>query len=252
MAGAVTAVDAGGLSILAGSFAIWTASTDAILQYLRPTMRPWLILAGAFLVLIGIVQLVRGIRHPETATADAHRGHRRVGWLVALPVCVAMVVSPGALGSFAAGRQSQLRTLPTGDFDLERHLQSHSFAGQVPVLTLSMFLSAAGSEGHRRQLAAQPVRLVGFAADAAHDDRFLLTRFTIGCCAGDAQALQVDVRGFEGPPPDEDTWVEVEGDFEPVASPVQRRLDDPFVPPRLVARNVRTVSEPDSPYESPW
>jgi uncharacterized repeat protein (TIGR03943 family) len=248
----VTTTDTGALAALTGAFSIWTGSTDAILKYLRPTMRPWLILAGGFLVLIGVMRIVQGVRRTGSVTQDDGHGHHRVGWLLALPVCVAVIVAPGALGSFAADRQSQLRMLPSGDFDLEGYLRSHSFGGQAPRLTLSMFISAADSERHRRQLSSQPVRLVGFAADTDHADRFLLTRFTIGCCAGDAQALQVDVRGLERPPPPDETWVEVEGDYDPAASPSERHTSDGFVPPRLVVRHLRTVPEPEAVYETPW
>ena len=61
----------------------------------------------------------------------------------------------------------------------------------------------------------------------------------IACCAADALAATAHVTGWNGPTPARDTWVEVEGIFEPGGE----------VNPRLVTTSVTPIPEPDDPYE---
>ena len=54
---------------------------------------------------------------------------------------------------------------------------------------------------------------------------FLVARYSIACCAADALAATARVVGWDGPVPQRDTWVQVEGTFEPgdEAQPAARR-----------------------------
>ena len=73
------------------------------------------------------------------------------------------------------------------------------------------------------------VRLVGFVA-RRRATGFLVARYSIACCAADALAATALVVGWDGPVPDRDTWVEVEGTFEPggeVEPAARRGVRDP-------------------------
>ena len=250
-------VDATALLVVIGAFALVVGRTDVALLYVRPSSRLWLTLAGVALLALGVAQaalLVRDRRATEADGTDPDEGHRlgRVGWLLVVPVAIAVAVGANPLGSYAAGRQNGERTLPAGEFDLEQHLRAGSFAGQAPALRVLDFLRAADDPDDRSLLLETPVRLTGFVthdADEGDPHHFLLTRFTIGCCAADAIALFVQVEVPDHALPEADAWVEVEGVL--LADPWSD--DDPYTPdrPRLEAREVRAVEQPTEVYEYP-
>ena len=97
-------------------------------------------------------------------------------------------------------------------------------------------------------LAGIRVRLVGFVTPQQPGrDGYLLTRFAINCCAADATAYKVAVRG-DPVPRGPDTWLEVEGRWQ------QRTGGDPDQPseepPLLLAESIRMIEQPTLPYES--
>ncbi len=249
---------------LIGGFALWMGLTPTHLLYIKPSMTRWLVLSGAILVAIGIAVLVlgrrdaraeRAVEHESAGDTAAHAGHHhhhatRVGWLLALPLCVAVVVGSNPLGSYAAGRQNSQRVLPPGQFDLEQYLNANSFGGQAPALRNIDFVRASQDGDQRRLLSEHPVTLTGFVvADPDGQGRdFLLTRFMIGCCAADALAVQVKVPVKRGEAPEEESWVQVEGTLDLDRSPPP---DESLDPPVLAATAVRATDEPDEIYEYP-
>jgi uncharacterized repeat protein (TIGR03943 family) len=233
--------DGGPLLVLAGAVAVWASVSGAVLQYLRPGMRTWVGLAGAVLVGLGVAVTVLGRRE----RIGGH-GSSRVGWLVAVPICVAVTLGPGSLGSYAAGRTATFRDLPQGpsSFDLEQYLVANSFGGQAVRLSLFDFVSAAEDPDDAALLDGREVRLTGFVVTPTDPDpgAFYLTRFLISCCAADAVALQVEVRGDpDGRTPAEDSWVEVVATLE--------GLDDDRPIVRLAS--LSRIDEPRDPYEFP-
>lgn len=137
-----------------GALALWAGLTDAILRFLRHSMTPWSIISGLVLVTLGVVGLVVVRRaeqtrrhaiatpgaspadgapteqgaachigapgdHGEHGDADEHRHGSRVGWMLLLPALVTVLIDPGALGAYAVSRQSGMRLVTAGSFDLE-------------------------------------------------------------------------------------------------------------------------------------
>jgi uncharacterized repeat protein (TIGR03943 family) len=253
--------------LLAGLAAatLWAALTDAMLRYVRPSMRPWLVASAVLLALLAVAVAVTGRAAPAPAPGPdgdgtpaapaAPAGHRHglrlVGWLVALPLVVAAGLDPGALGAYTAARQAGLGP-PPADFDLEEHLRTRSFGGQAAGLTLRQLVAAAeGDAAERALLERTPVRLTGFVLDR-DGDGFGLARLVMGCCAGDATAVVVDVVGHEGAPVAVDSWLEVVGRFDADATEASDNVrGDGFVAPVVRAESVRPVDEPAAPYEYP-
>jgi uncharacterized repeat protein (TIGR03943 family) len=237
----VTRADRGLLVALTGTFAVWIAHDQLLNRFLRPGMQPWLMLAGGALVGVGGLDAWLGRRSGGAAVRRSW-----VGWLLLLPLCVTAVVRPGPLGAYAAGRQVTVRTFDSGGFDLEQALRAGSFAGQSPEIRVVDFVTAAQSRESRPLLVGQSVRVTGFVAEDAEDDgSFVLARFFVGCCAGDAVAFSIDVVGWRGAAPKPDDWIEVEGTF------AGRGSGDLTYVPRLRAIAVRHVDQPDEPYEAP-
>jgi uncharacterized repeat protein (TIGR03943 family) len=228
--------------VAVGSLSVGIAVTDAIYRYLRPAMRPWLLGAGVCLVAIGLAGLWMQ-RHDGTEHDEHRHVGRRVGWLLLVPVVVALVFDPGALGSYAVGQQASA-SFNDVDFDLADHLRSHTFGGQAADLQLCEFVWSASDPADRRLLASTHVRLIGFVTRLEGAGPLYLARLRMGCCAGDAVASLVELRGAE-PRPADDTWVEVVGTFDRQASAAS---DDPTRPVIRVER-MRRIREPSEPYE---
>lgn len=227
------------------------------LHYLKPAMHvPLLLTAVAFLA-IGIAEFVAVRRKPvflrddiskgQAAVAlrddiskghDGHDGHShglpRAGWLLVLPVLTIGFVAPPALGSWAAERDSGTVAQP----------ESSDFAALPPGDPASIPLSEYGVRAvwdSGRTLEGRTVDLLGFASPRKGGGWFL-TRMTLTCCAADALATKVEVRGAPAPPTD--TWVRVTGTY------VASGADNPSLAvPAVQAQDVTPVDQPQNPYE---
>ncbi|HZA86234.1 MAG TPA: DUF1980 domain-containing protein, partial [Acidimicrobiales bacterium] len=157
--------DAAGLLAALGVLVLWLGLSDRILRYLRPTMRTWLVVTGVLLVVLAVAVGVSAWRDHRAGRRQPHRSGL-VGWLIVMPLLVALCVDARALGAYTIRLGSTYTKVSDGDFDLESHLRSHSFTGQAAELQLNQFLSAAsGSPDERRLLADTPVRLTGFVVN---------------------------------------------------------------------------------------
>ncbi|HKN38029.1 MAG TPA: DUF1980 domain-containing protein [Acidimicrobiia bacterium] len=108
-----------GILLALGALALRLGLTDAHLAYIRPAMGPVLALAGAVLVVLGGVVLLRpGRRLASVGGATHGHGHdhagtSRVAWLLIAPILAIAVVVPGPLGAFAANRAAAILPTPT-------------------------------------------------------------------------------------------------------------------------------------------
>ena len=168
-----------------------------------------------------------------------------------------MLIAPPALGAFAASRQPirpppVIHPGPAGPTGPAAPTSGDSFPPLMPPndgtavpMPLSEYLARDYREPYT--LAGVRIRLVGFVTPRHRGrDGYLLTRFAISCCAADATALRVAIRGdrVDRAP---DTWLEVEGRWQ------QRTSDNPNQPASdpaiLLAESVRTIKQPSEPYE---
>jgi uncharacterized repeat protein (TIGR03943 family) len=158
-------------------------------------------------------------------------------------VLVLLLVTPPALGSFAATRQAGSAAAAAGDPGGVFPPLPEPVGGAVP-LPVSEFVTRALYDKDRT-LAGSRVRLLGFAAPA-EDGGYLLTRFNLFCCAADGQAYQLKVRG-DGARRQPDQWLVVEGRWRPQR--VYSGIAPSGVLPVLVADSVTPVQRPADPYE---
>ncbi|WP_158564237.1 TIGR03943 family putative permease subunit [Jiangella anatolica] len=218
--------------------------TDAALPFVRPGLRPALLAAGIVLAVLGAHALRRDLRpaagDPEAAGHDHAPG---VAWLLALPLLTLLLVAPSPLGSFAAGRQGSEPPALMSGID---------FAGLPEPRDGAVDLSMREYVGRAlydeaTSLADTRVRLVGFVAPLDDDAAggYLLTRFAVNCCAADATALSVEVVGDGARPVD--TWLEIEGRWEPRDGHEPGTADTE--PPLFVAERVTPIDQPAEPYE---
>jgi uncharacterized repeat protein (TIGR03943 family) len=225
----------GAMLLLVGATALWLGLTDAALAYVRSALRPPLVASGVALLVLGAFAL-RG-REPG---GDAHgHGAPRSGWLLAIPALMLLLVTPPALGSFAASRQgNQAAGEAAGAFPP----LAEPVGGAVP-LPVSEFVTRALYD-QDRSLQGARVRLLGFVAPDGTGYR--LTRFNVFCCAADGQAYQLTVRG-DRTPRQADQWLVVEGRWLP--QPVSEGIAPSSRVPVLVADSVTPVRPPADRYE---
>jgi uncharacterized repeat protein (TIGR03943 family) len=254
--------------------------TDAHLIFVKPAMRPWLLVAGGVLAGLALTRFLAsrssdepgdvegdgegdgdgagdGLDHrdADVTHAGAHPEHVHGGgwlpWLLAVPFAAVMVVPSAPLGSFLAARQPVRAPTPPPESSVEGFPPLARPVGGAYELTLAEFTSRALYDAER-QLESETVRLTGFVTpspgggnghDGGGQDAFLLTRIVLSCCAGDGAPVQVAVRGLDQPVPAADTWLIVEGIWRPHPSG-----DEPDIPV-LEVSDLREIPQPSDPYE---
>jgi uncharacterized repeat protein (TIGR03943 family) len=223
----------GTLVLATGGVATYLAVSGRFLDYLKPGMHLPLLGAGSTMLVLGALTLVRARNHtPGQLPADpapaipgdhdhAHTDHGdhhgpSVAWLLLLPLLALVLVRPPALGADAARRDSSERLPAPTDRGFDPLPPARD--GAVD-LTLTEFMTRSYYD-ERESLAGAAVRLTGFVVgDADLTDGYRLTRFRMSCCAADAFPIRITVRGLDGPPPSDDTWVEVVGQWVPPSDP---------------------------------
>jgi uncharacterized repeat protein (TIGR03943 family) len=223
-------------------------------------MGTWLVLSGVVAVALGVVLatiawLATRRRAGEPPLVATDHGSSRVGWLLLLPILVAVIIDPGALGSYAVGQQAAYRAPAISHIDVEAMLRSRSFGGQAAEVSLLELWQAVEQGASSDSLAGTPLSLDGFMI---HDENigqgFVLARLVVGCCAGDALPVAVMVRGDPQAEIPDDTWVRVQVRFDPDATQAAR--DEPgewaLVAAVVDLVELEVIDPPDEPYLYPY
>jgi uncharacterized repeat protein (TIGR03943 family) len=230
----------GVMLLVVGATALWLGLSDASLAYIRAALRPPLAASGVVLLVLAAATLREGLQpRPAPDGGHGHTARLGAGWLLILPVLVLLLVAPPALGSYAASRQAPRAG---GAVDAFPPLPD-PVDGAVP-LPVSEFVSRALYD-RRRSLAGARVRVLGFATPGDAGG-YRLARFNVFCCAADAEAYEITIRGDPNRRP-ADQWLLVEGRWLPgppadAVAPSSRR-------PVLVADAVTPVQPPADRYE---
>ncbi|MFF6948524.1 TIGR03943 family putative permease subunit [Streptomyces iakyrus] len=253
--------------------------SDLYLRYVQAGLRPYLVVSGAALVLLGVAVAVAVV----TNRADEEPGHGgdegRAGSGHGGGEGRAGSGHGGDEGRVGSGhggddghaghghgpggpRVAWFLTLPAlalllfpppalGSYSAEREAAQRAArgVGTFPALpsgnpvdlTLGEFGSRAVYDSGR-SLQGRTVRLTGFVTRGG-DGTWYVTRLLVSCCAADATTAKAEVRGAQAPPVD--TWVTVTGTWHPEGG----LGSDAAWPPVVDARSVRQVPQPDSPYE---
>ncbi len=153
--------------------------------------------------------------------------------ILLVPALVIALVPPATLGAFAVGRRSagiqgayissSATDIGTGDLSL------------VDIFRLTF----NGELGRLSARAGSVASFTGFVSHSSGDSagEFILNRFMVSCCPGDAVAVRVRVVG--GPPAGlkDDQWVRVTGHIYPIGKELV-----------VDATEVDGVPRPDRPY----
>jgi len=231
----VVALSAAGgtISLLVGAVLLRLTVTGTYRRYVRVEMGPWLAVAGLVVIVLGLVTLMRAIRHERVSDAHGHEpGRDRAGWLLLAPIAALLLVAPPTLGSYGVDRAATIDIRAGAPvFD-----PLPSDGSPVPMSLLEFGQRAFEHGG--ASFNGIPVRLVGFVA-GLETEGFRLARYQIACCAADAVPMVIRVIGVQSGIPSRDQWVAVVGRFEPSAGDV----------PQVAAITVAAIPPPDEPYE---
>ena len=229
------------LLILLGGAVMRITITDAYINYVKPGMKPYLIVSAAVLLFFGVMAFIDSIRnkHDEThehehgsdhehsgedasdpmtetgaivveeAILDDGNGHgkMRSAWLLILPVAAIFLVAPGPLGAYTASREGASVSAPkTGS-----EVTPLPPGDPVPLRLDEFAVRAVWDNG--RTLEGRTVEVVGFATPNP-EGGWILTRLALACCAADALATKVKPIG-DVPDLPANTWVSVTGRYAP-------------------------------------
>jgi uncharacterized repeat protein (TIGR03943 family) len=226
----------GTISILVGAVLLRLTITDDYQRYVRVELGPYLAIAGAMVIALGLTTLVRALRREEAVDAyhddHDHGAGIGVGWLLLAPIAALLLVAPPTLGSYGVGRGA------TVDVRAGAPVFDPLPRGAGPVdLTLLEYGQRAFENGGR-SLEGGRVRLTGLVA-GPEPDGFRLARYQIACCAADAAPVVVRVVDGTRSTPTTDRWVTVTGSFRAARGEL----------PELAATSVVEITPPQDPYE---
>jgi uncharacterized repeat protein (TIGR03943 family) len=241
------------LLLMGGAVLRISLFSELYLRYVQPALRPYLVVSGVLLILLGLAAAVRGMRqreHEEEGEeekgeehahdhAHAHsHGGPRIAWLLTLPALALLLFPPPALGSYSASREEEQRAAQgVGTFPALP-------AGKVLDISVAQYSSRAIYDtGH--SLKGRTLRLTGFVTHGSNGTWYL-TRLLVTCCAADATISKVEIRGDEvDGAPQTDSWVTATGTWVPKG----KLGTDAAWPPILRATVVKQVKEPADPYD---
>jgi uncharacterized repeat protein (TIGR03943 family) len=223
------------LILLFGGALVRLAAGDALLRYVRPVARPWVLLAGIGMIVLAVA-LLGNTHRSRGSAAPTGGGSLRVptGWLLLAPVIAIVVVAPPALGSFSADRESTPVSASAAV-----HKDFAGLTGPVPHRLGLFDFTTRVLWDSARTVSGTDVTLTGFVL-SQRNDGFVLARLVITCCAADARPVEVFVRSPTHPA--EDSWVAVTGRYAGTD-----KAQPTF--PILAASTVLTVTQPVNPYD---
>lgn len=223
-----------------------TVASRLYLNYVQAGFRPFLVAAGAALVILGAATVAGGLRADakEAGRGSGGPGHDHdrapgVAWLLLLPTAVVFVVAPPALGAYTAAEAGPAPAAQ-GLRELEEFGAGISEGQPVP-MRMREFVLRAWTDSER-SMAGREIQLTGFAVPDPEGRGWYLARLQVACCAADAVVNRVLVENEPAPPKDSwwtvrGRWVEPEGDLREVRDH------------RFAVEEMTSVDNPPEPYE---
>ena len=205
-------------------------TTDLFLRYVKQSLRPEIVAAGALLVLLGILSAIRD--RPSQAHDEHgddkhdHAGPGRLAWLLAPPALLLLTFAPPSLGAFTVSRDGSGQIARPIDFDpLPPTGTLH--------LRLADFETRAVWDTHQ-SLKGRTVEVEGFVT-LGGSGTWRVSRIIVSCCAADARVATVTVHGPVAPPAN--SWVTVTGIWNPHGTD-----------PTIDATSLTRIPTPADPY----
>lgn len=228
----------GVVMLLVGGAILRASVTDLYLRYVRAGLRPLLLVAGVVLIVAALATFWYELRARRQHDRHDQHGHRepRVAWLLLLPLFALILVSPPALGSYAASRTGSALQPPLGFPPLPK-------GDPLAMGVLDYATRAVYDHGH--SLGGRQFTLTGFISQGPGGAPYL-TRMVFSCCAADALPVKVGLAGRVPASLKPDTWLEVTGAY--TSREVKDRINNTVIP-YLDVTSARPTPVPGEPYE---
>lgn len=213
--------------VLLGGALLRISFGDAYLRYVKASMQPYLIAAGALLILLGVAAFVTDLRRQRhrsglgdddgdgAAAAPHGAGHThggpRVAWLLVLPVLAIFIVAPPPLGSYAAERGAPEIAEPESS-NYDGLPPNDEGQGHVTLTVFQYWQRVVWDDG--RSLGGRSIGLLGFVTPAEDGNGYFVSRMQIACCAADALPFSIRII-TDQPAPPTDSWLFVVGSYTP-------------------------------------
>ncbi|OZF05022.1 TIGR03943 family putative permease subunit [Rhodococcoides fascians] len=215
------------LLLLVGGAMVKISVDGSFLRYVKPSLHPYLLASGIFIVGLAVVAIVRDVRRGGPADDD-HVHSSRPYWMLLLPAALILFVAPPALDVssvsdrvVAAGPVQRTAFPPLPD----------SEAPEVPLLDVVQ-RAARDSTG---SLDDREITVTGIRVENP-DGSVDLARILIICCAADARSIRIHLdRDVEG------EWLRVRGTVGE-SSPETGNI------PTMAVTGVEQIDEPENTY----
>jgi uncharacterized repeat protein (TIGR03943 family) len=226
------------IMMLLGGAILRIAITGSYQRYVKHGLRPLLLLAGAFLVILAVLTLwyeIRGRRPHDDGHGHSHEPG--VGWLLLMPALALLTLSPPALSAFAAGKAGTVVVSAESDYP--------PLPPGTPVTVTMLDYSARTIYDSGRSLTGRTVRLEGFMTPGPGGQP-VLARIVLTCCAADGRPVKV---GLDGKAPTglaTGTWIQADGTYS------SRIGTDPINKakiPYLTVTAWQEIPTPQNPYD---
>jgi uncharacterized repeat protein (TIGR03943 family) len=260
MGAAVNRLSQAIVMLLFGGALIRSTVTDVFLRYVKPGLRPFLIVAGVLLVAAAVMTIWYELRPVIAGDPDSHQheshqhgshqhgaepdddghghGHHepRIGWLLVLPVIGLLLITPPALGSYSAAQAGTVALAGASDYP------PLPATGPARLGLLDYASRAIFDDG--RSLTGHQIELSGFITPGP-DKKPMLARIVLTCCAADGRPIKIGLDGAVTLDAPANSWVEVIGAYSTQVG------TDPVNKAKVAYLTVKTwqqITEPGDPY----
>jgi len=235
------------LILVAVCATVWLAATQQLVLYIHPRYVVFTVVMAVIALVIGVLSVA--VRPTDTEGTAPRRGWSRVAGGLALvlsgAMALTMVLVPPTTLSSATASQRDIVGSTVGSDSQNADEVENADDELIASFTVVDWASLLRQTSDPSFYANKKADVVGFITPSEDDpdDIFYVSRFTVTCCAVDAQPAGVAVYAPDWQSEFEvDGWVEVTGSFETNPSP---RSDLPLV---LVPETMTSVERPSEPY----
>ena len=226
------------LLVLIGASVMVIVARGTYVNYVKPSLLPWLVAASIVLTVLGLAGVVHDLRTAGMEPPTVHEDHRHrasLVWLLLLPIAMLAFVVPPALDARGARAAPAISAPPPRAFP-------PLASGPAPTVPVPEVVMRAAADS-AKSLDGRTITVSGFIL--RYPEGVYLGRVVIVCCAADAQLarIKLDGAGAEAAGAfDENTWVQLQGLVEPGSA----QPSNDFIPTLNVTSTTRIDKPPNT------